>query len=222
MAQFTYDDRRKRLAGWIADIESEVADLLLDEHIFWSVQDIIRSNPSLASARSHFFQWMGTSFVASASVAVRRQVDANPKAISLRRVLEELLAYPDLITRAAYLGVASDGSAESTDLNNNAFDEWADATGNLLDAGRVAADLNNLTDACEKVQHYADRRVAHYDGRGVRPAMMPTFDDLESAIRAIEELLKKYYLILTGTWLGQVKPTITYDWTDVFRTRWIP
>lgn len=198
-----------------------MADLLLEHEIFWSVQEIIRSNPSLASARSHFFQWMGSMFVASSSVGVRRQVDATPKAVSLRRVIDELIGYPHLITRGEYLSVASDGSPESMQLNNSAFDGWADPSGTRLDPARLAADLKELVDACEKVQHYADRRVAHYDSRGITAALIPTFDDLETAVKVIERLLQKYYLILIGTWLGQVKPTIMYDWQHVFRTPWL-
>ena len=51
--------------------------------------------------------------------------------------------------------------------------------------------------------------------------MMPTFDDLDEAYKVIESLTQKYHLIFTGVWIGQLRPTIIYPWTDVFRVPWI-
>jgi hypothetical protein len=75
------------MTEWVKTIEAEVGDVLPQHHIFWKVQDIIRGNPQLANARSHLFAWMGDVFVASAAVAVRRQVDNHDDTICLRRLL---------------------------------------------------------------------------------------------------------------------------------------
>lgn len=223
MAAFTDADRLARMTAWIKTIEAEVADVLLQHHIFWQVQNIIRSNPHLASARSHFFEWMGDVFVASAAAAVRRQVDNDDNSICLRRLLRETRDYAHIVTRSFYLSlsVAPGSEAFLKELNDHVFDEWAGAGGSHLDPSSIERDLNLLLDTCKTIRHYATKRVAHYDNRGVTPNMMPTFQDLDNAYKVIESLTQKYHLIFTGVWIGNLQPTIVYPWTDVFTLPWI-
>ena len=218
-----FDDtaRLARMTEWAKTIASEIADDLQQHYIFWQVQDIIRANPQLTNARSHFFQWMGDVFVASAAVAVRRQTDNSDDSVCLRRLLREAREYPHIVTRAHYLSLCG-ASDDEADFDNSSFDQWAGEAGGHLDTNLVEADLQSLLDVSERIRHYANKRVAHYDRRGVTPGMMPTFDDLDEAYRVIEGLTQKYHLILTGVWIGQLRPTIIYPWKDVFRVPWIP
>ena len=65
-----------------------------------------------------------------------------------------------------------------------------------------------------------DRRIAHYDKRGLaRP--VPTFKDLEDALRALERLVIFYWTLLKGSSLIGLTPTIQYNWQDVFEFAWI-
>lgn len=224
MPPFTDADRIARMTQWVKTIEAEVADVLLQHHIFWQVQDIIRTNPNLANARSHFFEWMGDVFVASAAVAVRRQVDNDDDSVCLRRLLREARDYAHIVTRPFYLSLCITPGSEPflKEINEHAFDEWAGVGGQHLDAAIVERDLQQLIDTCRTIQHYATKRVAHYDKHGVTPQKMPTFDDLDKAYKVIESLTQKYYLMFTGVWIGNVKPTIVYPWTDIFTLPWIP
>ncbi len=224
MPPFTDADRLARMTAWVKTIEAEVGDVLLQHHIFWQVQDIIRNNPHLANARSHFFEWMGDVFVASAAAAVRRQVDNDDDSVCLRRLLREARDYAHIVTRSFYLSlcVAPDSDVFIKDLNEHAFDEWAGVGGPHLDPSVVERDLSLMLDTCKTIQHYATKRVAHYDKRGVTPNMMPTFQDLDDAYKVIESLTQKYHLMFTGVWIGNVQPTIVYPWTDIFTLPWIP
>jgi hypothetical protein len=224
MSSFTDADRLGRMTEWVKTIEAEVGDVLLQHHIFWQVQDIILNNPQLTNARSHFFEWMGDVFVASAAAAVRRQVDNDDDSVCLRRLLRETRDYAQIVTRSFYLSlcVAPGSEAFLKELNDQAFDEWAGAGGPHLDPSIVERDLNLLLDTCKTIQHYATKRVAHYAKGGVTPNMMPTFQDLDNAYKVIESLTQRYHLMFTGVWIGNVQPTIVYPWTDVFTLPWIP
>src|SRR5438552_3647772 len=125
MTSFTDADRLARMTEWVKTIESEVGDVLLQDHIFWQVQDIIRNNHNLANARSHFFEWMGDVFVASAAVAVRRQVDNHDDSICLRRLLREAKDYAHIVTRPFYLSLCISPGTEPflKELNEHTFDE---------------------------------------------------------------------------------------------------
>lgn len=224
MLPFNDDARFSRMVDWSKVIATEVADDLQAHHIFWEVQAIIRSNPRLMQTRSHFFEWMGDVFVASAASAVRRQVDAHKDSICLRRLLKEMIDYPHVVTRDRYLGVCGSPPPGEPlrEMNDHAFDEWAGVGGNHIDADYVRQDLQMLLDTCDGIRNYVNKRVAHYDKDGITPTMMPTFQDLEDACTLIERLTQKYHLIFTGIWLGQVRPTIAYPWTDIFQFAWIP
>ena len=95
----TLEERRSRLKKWLDIIEENVTEAIINQHIFWEVQDIIRHNQQLRNISSAFYQWMGSTFVHSSALAVRRQVDRDPESVSLLRFLSEVQKYPDLISR---------------------------------------------------------------------------------------------------------------------------
>ena len=224
MVAFDDSVRLARMTDWAKVIAPEVGAALLEHHIFWEVQEIIRTNTQLQNTRSHFFEWMGDVFVASAAVAVRRQIDKHKNSVCLRRLLEETQQYAHLVTRTHYHAVCASLASDDDlrDLHDRTFDEWAGVGGAHIDAPAVDRDLQSLLNACDRIHHYVDKRVAHYDKQGVTPGMMPTFQDLEDAYKIMESLTQKYHLIFTGIWIGQLRPNIIYPWTDVFRVSWIP
>src|SRR5690349_2951607 len=99
----TIDERRERAARWLQIIYTDVQDLLIDSHIFWEVQAIIRQNPLLVATRSHFSHWMMAAHVEATVMGVRRQVKSEKNSISLRRFLKELIRYPEIASRAHYI-----------------------------------------------------------------------------------------------------------------------
>jgi hypothetical protein len=222
MAGFDDAARLGRMTEWIKVIASEVADTLLEHYIFWEVQAVIRANSALAKARSHFFQWMGDVFVSSAASAVRRQIDSGKDSICLRRLLMEVRDYAQIVTRAHYLGVCGNPPVGDflRDINEHAFDKWAGSGGTYVDPNGVEHDLQTLLDTCERIRHYVNKRVAHFDKHGIAPGMMPTFQDLDDACSLLERLTQKYHLMFTGVWIGQLRPAIIYDWTGIFDVAW--
>ena len=162
--------------------------------------------------------------ISSAAVAVRRQTDNDDNSICLRRLLRETRDYAHIVTRSHYLALSAPAGSQEflTTLNNYTFDEWAGEGVDHPDPARVEADLQSLLNVSERIRHYVNKRVAHFDRNGVRPDMMPTFQDLDDASKVIESLTQKYHLIFTGVWIGQLRPTIIYPWTEVFSLPWIP
>jgi len=79
-----------------------------------------------------------------------------------------------------------------------------------------AADLKA---AVGGIEHYVDRRVAHYDKRGLaRPT--PTFADLTASLQTLERLVILYWRLLKGASITTMLPTIQFDWQDIFRFPW--
>jgi hypothetical protein len=70
------------------------------------------------------------------------------------------------------------------------------------------------------IEHYVDRRVAHYDQRELTKPV-PTFKDLEVALKTLEELVLFYWPLLKGFDIMGLLPAILDDWKEVFRFPWV-
>ena len=84
----------------------------------------------------------------------------------------------------------------------------------------IQAEIDGLIARTERIQHYADRRIAHYDPRGVKPPL-PTFNVLEDAIKELEKLVLRYYLIIKAVWMDELMPAFQYDWLEIFYVPWM-
>ncbi len=218
MTTFTMNQRRTRAMDWLEIIYKDVQDVLVDHHIFWEVQTMIKANEQLKATPSHFFQWMGTNFIASAAVAVRRQADADARAVSLRRLLEELKKYPDLFSRAYHTGLY--GAQFPAGYADGCYDRIVGKGCAVLDAAAINGEIQLLIAKTDAIKHYVDRRVAHYDSRGITQAK-PTFNDLDDCLKYLEHLVKRYQLLMKATSLSQLLPAFQYDWQKIFRIPWI-
>lgn len=220
----TLAERRLRLSEWLDQIYDSATEAIINQHIFWEVQDIIRNNPELQNASSAFYQWMGSTFVHSTVLAVRRQVDSDQNSVSLMRFLLELQKHPELISRSYHEGLYS-RPEYSVDFARSAarhtYDRYVGPNANVLDVTAIQNEIQRLKTSSEKIHHYADRVVAHYDNRGLNQDT-PKFNDVTDCLEVIEELVLRYILLLKGAWQDSLLPTFQYDWKSIFHIPWIP
>ena len=215
------DERRARLIGWLEVVRQEVENLLLRHHIFEELRSIVRANEKFASASGLFNEWMALSYAQSATVGVRRHLKVGDDSVSLKRCLEEIQKYPELVSRDFYLDFFAESPEWVTStMGHKYFDSITDKTGQHIAVHVVEKQLADLEAAAGLIEHYADRRIAHYDKRGL-VGPVPTFKDLEDALRALERLVIFYWTLLKGSSLVGLTPTIQYDWQDVFEFAWV-
>lgn len=84
---------REQLTEWLTFLEGQVISLRTNQHIFWEVQKIIKSNPNI-NKPNDFYGWMAEMYAAAMSVAVRKLTDNDRRVISFRRFLLQLKANP--------------------------------------------------------------------------------------------------------------------------------
>lgn len=213
--------RRNRLIGWLEAIRTDVQDLILDQHLFWELQAIIDANPRFTQEPGLFNQWMASSFVQATAVGVRRQAKSGDDSISLKRFLQEVRKCPSLVSREFYLSFFFDAADWLKEIGDDHFDSIAGKGGGELPPALLDDQIQRLETAVATIEHYVDRRIAHYDQRGLaRP--VPSFKDLEDALKALEGLVLFYWPLLKGVSMpGGLLPTIQYDWQSVFTFAWI-
>jgi hypothetical protein len=89
---------RARASAELAEIRNEILDLATDRDVYWKVQrEVIQRNARLLSVRSAFFDMVNDSYAHATASRVRRLIDRNNRVISLRRMIEALGDYPDLL-----------------------------------------------------------------------------------------------------------------------------
>lgn len=212
-------DRRARLIDWLDIIFRDVQSLLLDDHIFWEVQNIVDSNPRFATVPGLFTHWMTSAFAQATANGVRRQAKADKRSASLKRFLLEIQKYPCLVSRAHYVSLFQRKPSELIAAADSEFDDIAGKGRPYLPTVRVQKDLAKLTATVEGIEHYVDRRIAHYDMRNLAHPK-PTFGELSDALKTLEKLVVDYWSLLKWESMQTILPTIQYDWKDIFRFTW--
>lgn len=162
-----------------------------------------------------------------AVMAIRRLCRPQKDSVSLLGLLNDLEENASLITRAwtqeLYHQPTPGGTVYPDDFANmladSGFGPFADATGDSLDPAIVHADIERLESAAKEILSHSDRVVAHDDRRG--PEVEANFDHLNTAIDAIEEITKRYILLLTGASMLSMTPIDTTNALSVFKFPWI-
>jgi hypothetical protein len=111
-----------------------------------------------------------------------------------------------------------EGSALPRNVPETEFDRLAGDGAANINRNMVSEDLKNLQDKASRIKNYANRRIAHFNESGYED--FPTFGDLDDCLGFMEELLKKYMLLLHAD-SSDILPTFLYDWKKIFRYPWI-
>ncbi|MFA4888746.1 MAG: hypothetical protein WC628_04135 [Candidatus Omnitrophota bacterium] len=202
---------------WLDVIYKEITSLSVNRHIFWEVQEIIKSNKEIQKPSS-FYEFLGSAYASLAVMGIRRQVKINKQSISFARLLKQIADNPGVVSRERY--VALYGTDQMMrEIGERDFKKFADKLGKRINSSVVINDLKSLQTKAAKCEKYADMRVAHFDKRALKNP--PTFKDLDDCINHLEELLKKYLLIFRATCVSSVLPTWQYDWKEIFLAPWI-
>jgi hypothetical protein len=210
-------DRFDKWNKWLDVINDEVATLAINRHIFWEVQNIIRNNEAIQKPSS-FYAFLGSSYVALAVMAVRRQLKIDKTSISFARLLQEIIDTPAVISRARFVDLYKGSNVE--DLADRDFDRFSADGKSYVDIEMVRADLEKLNTLGQGCEAFADKRIAHYDSRA--PKVLPTFNELDACIDYLEWLLKKYRLLFRAEAVISVLPAWQYDWKEIFQLPWLP
>lgn len=213
----TYKEQTiKKWKSWLKILRREVHILLPHRLVFDETQKIIKDNVDIQKP-SAFYNLLGQGYAALIVLGIRRQVKIDSKSISLAKLLTEISKQSNLVTRQDYIKLYK-GSVTSI-FADKTFDKFAGTGKNEIDSDLVAKDLEQLKNAARSCEHYADRSLAHIDKRGSKK--IPTFSEVNNALRVLEELIIKYELLLTAAGWTSLTPTFQYNWKSIFKYKWI-
>ncbi len=210
------NEKTAKWQRWLNDVKQQMRSLFWSRQIFNETIEVIRANPLLPQENS-FYGAMQMWYAASVLSGIRRQLKSSDQSISLVRILEEIRDQPALLSRTRWrtLHVGTSIPISMVDLS---FTRLV-GNGETVDSASVEADLVSLKAIAQKCEAYTDKRVAHHD-RGLDPEL-PTYNDLNATLSALDELFQKYYLLVTGD-NALTEANIAYNWKQVFHHPWAP
>lgn len=211
------DPRFQKWFRWLDVIRDDVQTLYFYRYIFQEVVEIMNKNEQL-DKQSPFFGFFVRIYGDSVVMGIRRQLKAQDDSISLARLLTEVAASPELVTRSDFYEIHKNYSSPLVDcIRRDTFDRFATPDSPHIDSARVKEDLQLLKDSCATAEEYADRRIAHWDRR--EPSLNLTFDSISKALDLLGDLVRRYYLLFFATDLT-VLPISEYPIFDIFQEPW--
>jgi hypothetical protein len=101
------------------------------------------------------------------------------------------------------------------------FNKFANKKDNILNPYKLKRDMRKLERDTERIGKYVNKWVAHCDLKQ-KKHKIPTFKDVDNTLRDIDQILCKYYMLLTRAGMTTCKPVLQFDWTEPLKYAWIP
>ncbi|MFA6474765.1 MAG: hypothetical protein WCV88_01025 [Patescibacteria group bacterium] len=203
----------------IKEITDDISDLMWDRKMYTEFVDIVTNNSKINTTNA-FYDFIKTGYVSHIILGICRQIDKDERSLSLFNLLNKIFNNSEKITKKWYAD-----QYKNTALNEK-FGEihFKEHFGNLdfIDPTIIYADLGNLVFYTKEIKKYRDKRIAHVDKGVVTFDKDFSFTTLNKAIDVIEELGKKYYLLLHQGGFDTLLPTdTTSDYRKIFYEPWM-
>ena len=217
---------------WIEIIHNDLRGLLLNRYIYKETQAIVRANPAIHIA-SIFYEWLAVQYTTTASVGIRRQMDRDNDSISLWRLLNAIKSNPQVLSRERFVRFFAEynedliievgGQAVNFGPNNIGSLQYDGLVGEgqpCIPTTQIDSQIAELESKAATIKRYTNKRIAHFDHAEIHD--LPPYGDLDDCLDYMEQLLKRYQVLLTGSHHVSIVPTFLFDWKEVLRHAWIP
>ncbi len=135
----------------------------------------------------YLWEFARRNYVTYMSMAIRRLLDDHRDVVSLWKLLSDIEANAETVTRKWFLKEWPGGAHEST------FLEFF-GSGDFVQQSVVAGHKKQLDDATRSIRDRADKFEAHMDKKP-KLKNTPTFNDIDNSVVVIAQIYKKYYYL---------------------------
>ena len=213
----TVEGRRARVrlwARWLKRIESNIFEMTQHRWLYREIGALVEANPAL-HVESAFYRWLRLIHVNDITMAIRREVDRNPRSISFLQLIDDIARHPHVISRRRWV---HGYQHFMKDIGHRDFEKFAKPGAQRIDARVIRKDRAALLAAARKVQRFVNTYIAHRSRYAMK--RLPTFPELDAAVDFLGGLLQRYTLVITQAGLNDV--LVKDDWQKPFRVAWIP
>ncbi len=211
-------EMRQKWEDWIDKIGANLGDELIGQDIFNELSKIVDSNSKIQSP-STFHRWIRRNYIDSVTIRVLRLNDHDQRTISLQRLIKEISENPQVVSRDYFVSRYKKWMQDKGVADRD-YDKFAKEGDKFICPKKLNDDIVTLDDVTSVIKPFRDQYVAHFDkNRKIEP--LPTFDDIEKALKVIDIIFCKYYMFLKGGGMPTRKPVLQFDWKEPLRYPWI-
>jgi hypothetical protein len=179
---------------------------------------IVNSNQALLQEPNRFWTFLASCYSTTIIIFLRRQIkiENNINSLGLATLLHDISLNLSEFNREAHVSLYND-----KEQANRNFDNFIGCGEKQMTASIIKTDLGRLFKLGDIIEGFADRRVAHRDMRN--PGNIPTFNETDACIDEINDIFKKYRILLQGIIDDNLIPETNgnEEWTSIFRIPWM-
>ena len=209
------DSVRRRWKRWLLGrLSGEVAELFRHIEIYESLVAMVKVNDALLEPPV-FFIWLKNSYVTAIAMGIRRQLDCDPRSVSLGILLREAELRHSLISRKCFRAMMRRKGLTPEEADGDLRRRIGSTT---FKVAMATADIRRLERAENRIRRLVNKRIAH---TGLLSEMRkpPTFDEIKKAVEEIDKVYVKYDAIIAGGGLTTARVTML-DWSRVLAIPW--
>lgn len=198
-------NRKQKWIKWLKqDLLPEVSYLLKLKTIYKTMGDIFENTKKYP--KNNWFYWYAAQAHTAAVVAgIYRLIDARPKndVISLYKLLNEVKDNPQLVSRRSYTRLPRNSYRDRFDYRiekrrlNNEFTDRA-GNGDCIEHLKVRQDIQHIKEISKKIEKFRHKFIGHHAYNQRQCKLKPTFKEAHDCIDQLNDIFKKYYLLITG------------------------
>ncbi len=219
------DKKLGKWLKWMDIIFGECQNLVIKKYHYDEYLKIVKSNPFIGTP-DDFHQWAARNYYESALMGIRRLLDDHKDAVSLSKLLKELMDSPKTLSLSWYMKQCpnrddSFGPCSTIgNLHKEPFLKMCNVNEEVLAASKICEDLNTLNHELKKLEDFIDNTLAHKN-KGKKGLISVETRHIDSAIKSIEDITIKYLVLFCKGGYEQLCPVFQYDWMEIFQKPWI-
>jgi hypothetical protein len=207
-------ERWDRWVQWIKKVRIDLKSALVDRTVFRRFSDIVGENREWIAEHygGRFCEFVARAHVARIASAVRRHSRSHRDAITLTGILEQMEKCAGQFTFDFFRERFPSGGEDH--FTQRATFKYVSQDGRVASEALIRHDIEDLHELTTKVEAFVDKELAHLDRKGL--ATPATFNDLDSALDALDRMACRYLTLLTGGYRDTLAGTIQDPWEEIF------
>lgn len=199
--------------------------LFHNRHVWLTIEEMWKA-PTAVELNTVVTNWFTRLYVVTQVAGVRRECDSDKDTSSLRWCLDELVRFPEVVSRARYEAAIDAGPSRDDELKasvKSGFDMFSGPGLPHIDAQLVQTDINTLASTFDTVRKYTNKILLHRQRNGAALGLSLSWAELDAALNVVGAMLKRYYRLRhPGSALGHLAPELPLGWTTPFEVPWLP
>jgi len=197
----------------------EIIDVNLRKYVFSRQKQIVLSNPKLQD-QNVFIEYFFRNYAEAQVLAISRLVEDKPVDSLVALLNDMLIFYEDAVQSGELrdLLVNEMSRTASDDFIKGHFQKQIEDRINTFSWEKINSDKFDLLKATAKIKLLRDKWVAHRDIKRKQIALQ--YDEIDQAIKFIEEKIDEYYIFLTDAKMASFLPIGIESDDKIFNFAW--